>query len=203
MAGDNDKDKMGFSGLSDLASEVSGIDEPIKPEPKAEDKPSTPKQPPQPQREIAPPEPERKTTSSPPPIEISSDRSLQGFGWKWLLGIIGVIVVIWIMSNGGQDTKKSSPSTPSPSTPSPRYNPYENQPTHSTLLQEIEYGRLKAEQMEIQIKNMDGRLEDLKREIMTYRASDMIDEYNTLVPRFNSLVAKRNGFVKKYRRLID
>lgn len=39
MAGDNNKDKKGFSGLSDLASEVSGIDEPIKPEPKAEAKP--------------------------------------------------------------------------------------------------------------------------------------------------------------------
>lgn len=44
MAGDNDKDKKGFSGLSDLASEVGGIDEPIKPEPKAEAKPSTPNQ---------------------------------------------------------------------------------------------------------------------------------------------------------------
>ena len=39
MAGYNDKNKKGFSGLSDLASNVSGIDEPVTPEPKAEAKP--------------------------------------------------------------------------------------------------------------------------------------------------------------------
>ena len=36
MAGDNDKTKKGFSGLLDLASEVSDINEPIQPEPKVE-----------------------------------------------------------------------------------------------------------------------------------------------------------------------
>jgi hypothetical protein len=36
MAGDNDKTKKGFSGLLDLVSEVSDINEPIQPEPKAE-----------------------------------------------------------------------------------------------------------------------------------------------------------------------
>ena len=103
MAGDNDKDKKGFSGLSDLASEVSGIDEPIKPEPKAEAKPSAPKQPPQPEREAAPSEPERKTTSSPPPIEtVSSGKSGGGSGGKWILGIIGVIFVIWLINSGDQ-----------------------------------------------------------------------------------------------------
>jgi hypothetical protein len=34
MTGVNNKDKRGFSGLLDLASEVSDINEPIKPEPK-------------------------------------------------------------------------------------------------------------------------------------------------------------------------
>ena len=115
MAGDNDKNKKGFSGLSDLASEVSGIDEPIKPEPKAEAKPSTPKQPPQPQREAAPSEPERKTTSSPPPVEtVSSGKSGGGSGGKWILGIIGVIFVIWMINNAGQSNKKPS-YTPSSS----------------------------------------------------------------------------------------
>lgn len=116
MAGDNDKDKKGFSGLSDLASEVSDINEPIKPEPKAEAKPSTPKQPPQPQRETAPSEPERKTTSSPPPIEtVSSGKSGGGSGGKWVLGIIGVIFVIWLINNGGQSNKKPSYTPPSSS----------------------------------------------------------------------------------------
>jgi peptidoglycan hydrolase-like protein with peptidoglycan-binding domain len=116
MAGDNDKDKKGFSGLSDLASEVSGIDEPIKPEPKAEAKPSAPKQPPQPQREAATSEPERKTTSSPPPIEtVSSGKSGGGSGGKWILGIIGVIFVIWLINNTGQSNKTPSYTPPSSS----------------------------------------------------------------------------------------
>lgn len=108
MAGDNDK-KKGFSGLLDLVSEVSDINEPIKPEPKAEANPSTPKQPPQPQRETVPSEPERKTTSSPPFIEtVSSGKSGGGSGGKWVLGIIGVIFVIWLINNGGQSNKKNS-----------------------------------------------------------------------------------------------
>lgn len=116
MAGDNDKDKKGFSGLSDLASEVSGIDEPIKPEPKAEAKPSAPKQPPQPQREAAPSEPERKTTSSPPPIEtVGSGKSGGGSGGKWIFGIIGVIFVIWLINSGDQSYKKPSYTPPSSS----------------------------------------------------------------------------------------
>ena len=116
MAGDNDKEKKGFSGLSDLASDVSGIDEPIKLEPKAEAKPSAPKQPPQPKREVAPFEPERKTTSSPPPIEtVSSGKSGGGSDGKWILGIIGVIFVIWMLNNAGQSNKKPSYTPPSSS----------------------------------------------------------------------------------------
>ena len=116
MAGDNDKDKKGFSGLSDLASEVSGIDEPIKPEPKAEAKPSTPKEPSPPQREAAPSEPEQKTTSSPPPIEtVSSGKKGGGSGGKWILGIIGVIFVIWLINSGDQSNKKPAYSPPSSS----------------------------------------------------------------------------------------
>lgn len=139
MAGDNDKNKKGFSGLSDLASEVSGIDEPIKPEPKAEAKPSTPKQPPQPQREAAPSEPERKTTSSPPPIEtVSSGKSGGGSGGKWILGIIGVIFVIWLINNGGQSNKKPSYTPPASSqsysypqsTPAPTVQTPKNRPNN-------------------------------------------------------------------------
>ncbi|MEW8008979.1 MAG: peptidoglycan-binding protein [gamma proteobacterium symbiont of Ctena orbiculata] len=116
MTGDNDKDKKGFSGLSDLASEVSGVDEPIKPEPKAEAKPSKPEQPPHPQREKPAPESERKTKKSPPPVEtVSSGTNTGGSGGKWILGIIGVAFVIWLINNEGQNNRTSSynpPSTP-------------------------------------------------------------------------------------------
>lgn len=109
MAGGNDKHKKGFSGLSDLESDVSGIDDPIKQEPKAEAKPSTPKQTPQPQRETTPSESEWKTSSTPPPIEtVSYGKSGGGSGGKWILGIIGVIFVIWLINNAGQSNKKPS-----------------------------------------------------------------------------------------------
>ena len=113
MADDNDKNKKGFSGLSDLASNVSGIDEPINLEPTVEVKPSTLKQPPQPQREAASSEAERKTTSSPPPIEtLSSSKSSGGSRAKWTLGIIGIIFVSWLIHNALQSNKKPSYTRP-------------------------------------------------------------------------------------------
>ena len=116
MAVDNNEDKKGFSGLSDLASEVSGIDEPVKPEPKAEAKPSAPKQPHEPQRGSAISDTERKTTSSPPPIEtVSPDKSGGGSGGKWILGIIGVSLVIWLINSADQSNKKPSYNPPSSS----------------------------------------------------------------------------------------
>lgn len=113
MADGNDKNKKGFSGLSYLASNVSGIDEPVTPEPKAEAKPSTPKQPAQPQQGAAPSEPERKTTSSRSPVEaVSSGKSGGGSGDKLII----VIFVIWLIisvillinSGGYQINKKPS-----------------------------------------------------------------------------------------------
>ena len=114
MAGDNDKNKKGFSGLSDLASEVTGVDEPIKSEPKAEAKPSAPEQSPRPQREKDTSKAERKTQSSPPPIEtVSSGNNTGSSGGKWILGIIGVAFVIWLINNGGQSNRKPSYTPPS------------------------------------------------------------------------------------------
>ncbi len=113
MAGDNEKDKKGFSGLLDLASEISGIDESVKQELKVESKSSAPKQPPQPQRKTSTSETEWKTTSSPSPNEtVSPGKSGGGSGGKWILGIIGVVFVIWLINNGGQGKKKSSYNPP-------------------------------------------------------------------------------------------
>ncbi|WP_294105519.1 peptidoglycan-binding protein [Thiolapillus sp.] len=114
MADDNDKNKKGFSGLSDLASEVSGVDEPIKSDPKAEAKPSAPEQSPQPQREKDTSKAERETQSSPPPVEpVSSGNNTGGSVGKWILGIIGVVFVIWLINNEGQNNRKSSYTPPS------------------------------------------------------------------------------------------
>lgn len=189
MAGDNDKDKKGFSGISDLVSEISGLDDPVSPEAISEIKPShgTPGQKGTPRSE-----PQRKPTTFPSPIETG------GSGWEWILGIVGVIVLIWIAYNGGQDTKK-----PSPNIPSPTLNTYESRPSRSTLAREIENGKMRAKQMEAQIRDMDDRLEDLARRMRTYRASGMTDEYNMLVPSFNALVVERNNLYEEYKILID
>ena len=287
MAGDNEKDKKGFSGLSDLASEISGIDEPIKQGPKAESNPSAPKHSPQPQRETATSETERKTTSSTPPIEtVSLGKSGGGSGGKWILGIIGVVFVIWLINNGGQSNKKPSYNPPfssqsvnySQNSPESTVAAFHNRSTHQQIIevqtllkeldydpepidgqygsqtasavmtfqkdmglspdgridqnlinslnktkstknliapqsnsdfsnkralaQEIESGKAQAKQMEIQIKNMDSRLEDYERKIIYYRASGMIDKYNLLVPTFNALVNERKDLYERYSNLI-
>jgi hypothetical protein len=283
----NNKDnKRGFSGLSDLASEVSGIDEPVSSEPKTEAKPSSGSQaPPSTPREST--EPEQKSTASPPPREtVSSGKSAGVSGGKWILGIIAVVFVIWLVNNGGQSNKKPSYNPPSPSqndnypqsSPAPAVETSHHRPTaqqtmemqrllkdlgydpgpidgqygsrtasavkafqedlglsqdewidqkllnllkktkalnnrpsprahndrsnQRALSQEIEIGKAKVKQMEIQIKNIDHRLEDYERKIKYYRTSGMMDEYNLLVPVFNSLVSKRNNLYKEYSSLI-
>jgi hypothetical protein len=284
----NKDNKRGFSGLSDLASKVSGIDESVSSEPKSEAKPSSSTQtPPSTPRETTRGKPERKSTTSPPPIEtVSNGKSGGGSGGKWILGIIAIVFVIWLANYGGQSNKKPSYNPPSPSS---SYNYPQNSPTPAVkspnnrlsvqqtreaqqlltdlgydpgpidgqygrrtagavkafqedvglsqdewidqnllnsltetkalnnhpaprshndrsdqraLAQEIESGKAQAKQMEIQIKNMDHRLEDYERKIRSYRASGMMDEYNLLVPAFNSLVSERNDLYEKYSNLI-
>ena len=145
--------------VMDLASNVSGIDEPIKPGPKAEAKPSAPKEPPQPQREAAPFEPERKTTISPPPIEtVSSGKSGSGSGGKWLLGfwILGIIAfivvillinVVWLINSGDQSNKKSAYSPPSSSQSNsyPQSNPAPAVQTPSSTQSTLQYTKPSSE----------------------------------------------------------
>ena len=112
--------KRGFSGLSDLASEVSDINEPINLEPKAEAKPSTHRESSQPQHEAASSGPDRKITSSPPPSQTAgSGKSGGGSGGKWILGIVAVIFVIWLINAGDRSNKRASYS---PSSSSQSYN---------------------------------------------------------------------------------
>jgi len=110
---DKNDSKQGFSSLVDLASEISEIDKPIKPEPEA--KPSSPRQPPQHQRESASPKQERKATSSPQSIKRASKwKSSIVPRDKWILGIIGLILVIGLIDNGSQSSKKPLHNSPSP-----------------------------------------------------------------------------------------
>lgn len=195
MAGDN-KNKKGFSGLSDLVSDVSGIDEPIKPEAKAGVKPSTPKPPPQPkpQREAARYEPEQKTTNSPPPIEpVSSGKSRGGSGGKWILGIISLIFVIWLIDNGGQSNKKPSYTPPS-SSQSYKYPQSTRaptvQPTSTTQSAGLQYTKPSVgtnnvlSVPEIRWCIREGIRIEAMREIIDNNAG--IDEFNRIVNDYNS-----------------
>lgn len=109
MVGDSDKDRKGFSGLSDLASEISGIDEPIKRNQKAKTRPSTSKHRSQAQRRAARSKPKWKTTHTPPPTEtVSSGNDGGGSEGKWMLAIFGIIFVIWLIYSAGQSNRTPS-----------------------------------------------------------------------------------------------
>jgi len=189
---DNKDNKRGFSGLSDLASDVNGADDLSGPEP------TSPHPKPAHRRTVGNVT-EHKAFDSLKPIKtMGSGKSVGGSGWKWILGIIAVIFVIWLANKGGQNTQTPS-YNPTPSAP----RSYDNQSTRSTLAREIENGKIRAKQMETQIKDMNDRLEDYEREMRSYRASGMTDEYNMLVPTYNSLVSERNELYEEYSRLID
>ena len=112
MAGDNDKEKKGFSGLSGLVSEVCDIDESINPEPKTEAKASASPQPLQPQRDSASSESAKETASSPPPIETVNSGESGGGSWvKWPLGFVGIVLVCSMIFYEVQSNGKS-PSNP-------------------------------------------------------------------------------------------
>lgn len=193
MAGDCDKDKKGFSGLADLVSDDSGVDEVVGSKPASEAKPSSPNQASTSSMKTGlHTEPNRKVLTSPPLLGGNV------FNWKWTLGIIAVAFLIALIYNGMESNKKTSSNKPSPAPKS-----YESQRSRSTLAQEIEDGKTRAKQMEIQIKDMDDRLEDYERRIRSYRAFGMTDEYNTLVPSFNSLVSERNDLFEEYSLLVD
>jgi hypothetical protein len=193
---DNKDKKRGFSGLSELTSDVSVADHISEPEP------SSP--PPQPHQLSLWPngdnEKNRKASGPTQPIEnVGSGKSTGESGWKWILGIVVIIFIIWwLANNGGQSTKSVSYN---PSSPTPRS--YYNPSTRSTLAQEIEYGKTRAKQMETQIKDMDDRLEEYERRMRSYRVSGMTVEYNMLVPSFNSLVRERKTLYGEYSRLVD
>ena len=201
MAGDNDKDKKGFSGLSDLASEVSDVDEPIKPEPKVEAKPSTPELPPQPQREKDTSEPDRETQSSSPPIEtVSFGNNTGSSGGKWILGIIGVAFVIWLINNGGQSNRKPSynPQSSSQSYGYPKSSPA---PAVRTLSSAQRTAGLKYTKPSVGTNNVLSvpQLRWCIREGIRIQAMRGVIDTNAGIDEFNRIVNDSNSRCGSYR----
>ena len=200
MAGDNDKNKKGFSGLSDLASEVTGVDEPIKSEPKAEAKPSAPEQSPRPQREKDTSKAERETQSSPPPIEtVSSGNNAGSSGGKWILGIIGVVFVIWLINNEGQSNRKSSYTPPS-STQSYGYPKSSPAPAVRTPISS-QNGGLKYIKPSVGTNNVLSvpQIRWCVREGIRIEAMRGVIDNNSKVARFNRIVDDYNSRCGSYR----
>lgn len=193
MTGNKSKDKKGFSGLSDMASEVIGVDEDIEIETKADAKPLTPIQQPQ-QPEAAPSEPEREAIWSNEDIgTVIYGKSSMGSIGKWILGIIGVVFVIWLISNGEQSNKNSSYISP-PSSQSHSYP----QRTPTTEVQTLSTTKSTGQQYkkpsvgtnnvlsvpEIRWCVRDRiRIEAMRNAIDT---NEGIDEFNRIVNDYNS-----------------
>ena len=127
---------------------------------------------------------------------------------KWHLFIsLALVALLFVYniipgSNSNPTYPSSRPSSPNVNVPSPPRS-YDNQPSRSALAQEITSGKTRAKQMEEQINEVDGRLEDYQRRMRLYRESDMADEHNMLVPLFNSLVVERRALHQEYSRLVD
>lgn len=113
MAGEKNTGKKGFSGLSDLVSEVSLDDEPQKQARKTEASPP-PAQVTQPQQKEVTPKPQGHSTGLTHPAESapSGKRGSSSPG-KWVLIGLAIIFVIWLANSGGQNNRAYSPP-PSP-----------------------------------------------------------------------------------------
>jgi len=113
----NEDGKKGFSGLSDLVSEVSDTDAPVTPpKQKREVNTGSPEQTLPPQKEKQPIEPKRKQTPHSQPVNnVSSGKNRSGSGAIWFFTILGVIFVVCLINSGGpSNSKPSYTSQPSP-----------------------------------------------------------------------------------------
>lgn len=67
----------------------------------------------------------------------------------------------------------------------------------------IENDKKSAKLLEEEISDLDNKINREKRNLEYYERAEMFDEYNELVPRYNSFVSKRNSLYEEYRDLID
>ncbi len=120
MTDEKDEVTKGFSRLSDLASDVSDINEAVSSEQESGAKPgakpfsSTQSSSITTTKESCS-EAERKSTASPPPIETVSGGGGENPSAKWILGFGAafIIFIIWAANNGEQSRTSSSDKPPS------------------------------------------------------------------------------------------
>ena len=119
----DEKSKKGFSGLSDLTSDITSIDEPIISEPKTETEKFSDKQSSPNQSEIthADDSVQQPSTSQSSIKKGDKEERGGGSGGKWIIGIIGFLLVIWFFNERSDN--------PSYNSSSQDYNSMQNTPS--------------------------------------------------------------------------
>jgi len=109
---DNKNKNRGFSGLSDLASNVNGVNEIVmSPSSKAE-KSSSAKEHTSTSKVVPRKESKPQSKASHQPIEtMSGSKSVRSTGIKWIFGIIAAIIIVWSVNSGEQPPQRSSYSS--------------------------------------------------------------------------------------------
>jgi hypothetical protein len=110
MGGDGDMEKGGFSGLSDLASDVSTEDNDFVPPKPSAPPPKPSQQAPAPVENRKPEQPASHSTQTVEPLGKHKDRNR--FRGIWIFGIFLAIIVVWASIDGAKNTKKRSYNHP-------------------------------------------------------------------------------------------
>lgn len=195
MADEKNQSKKGFSGLSDLVSEVDFIDEPHKQTHTIEASPLPSSHPTSRQQKDVPLNSQAPGGGSIRPVEAALPGNKgSGSAGKWILAGIGACLGLWLVLNGGQSNKMYSPSAQKPqsysapqSSPAPAGTLTSPRVTQSSGLQytrpSIGTGNLLSVP-EIRWCIRNGIRIDAMRNLIETNAG--IDEFNRIVNDHNS-----------------
>jgi hypothetical protein len=195
---DKDNKPRGFSGLSDLASDLGSANEAPSPQPSgAYPKPTRTET-----AQTAEARLEREAPGSPKLVGTNDGEKKTHSGIWWLLvGILVVasLVVLVSLVNllGGESATGATQGSPSVT-----ISPPTQSAASSTLLKEIETGKWQLSQYERQLQDMENRLDEQERTMDSYLARGMIDQYNNLARSYNSLLAEYDTLYDRYSRLV-
>ena len=200
------KGDKGFSGLSDLVSEVNAVDESTVG--KKEIKASAPEQHHQPQTEPATIESKQEKMGSSQKVEKgSSDKDTGGSAAKWIWGVICLGIVLWLLSEQNQKSPPPSYDPPSSSEnisyPQNSLDPTASNPSSSQMA-EITYTKPSVgtdnvlSEPQIRWCLREGiRIDAMRNVIYT---SEGIDEFNRIVDDYNRRCSSFRYYQDSYSR---
>jgi len=213
MTGEDERGKKGFAGLIDLTSELSDVDDTVELRPASVVKPSTgTHEAPSEQRSKPRSEPDAKSSTAHPPAEtVSSGKIVANSTWKWLLGIVAVILVFWLASYVNK-SKKTSYST---STPPRTHNLTQSPPPDDKLPGTTRGSEVRYEKPPVGTNHVHSlpqirwcvresiRIDTMRDFIGTREAADefngMVDDYNLRCSRYRY----RSGSLERARREVE